>query len=115
MTGTRERTMAVGGQRQVPVPDPIARDYLLLALRLDQHLPGLVDAYFGPADLKAQTELEPERSPARLAEDAAALRDRLAGRGHGRWPPRLAGSAAPGAGDAGIACSPVTTCHMSSR
>ena len=78
MTGTRERTMAVGGQRQVPVPDPIARDYLLLALRLDQHLPGLVDAYFGPADLKAQTELEPERSPARLAEDAAALRDRLA-------------------------------------
>ncbi len=79
MTGTRERTMAVGGQREVPVPDPIARDYLLLALRLDQHLPGLVDAYFGPADLKAQTELEPERSPARLAEDAAALRDRLAG------------------------------------
>ena len=60
MTGTRERTIAVGGQRDVP--SAVARDYLLLALRLDQHLPGLVDAYFGPADLKALTELEPERS-----------------------------------------------------
>jgi hypothetical protein len=55
----------------------VARDYLLLALRLDQHLPGVVDAYFGPADLKAQTELEPERPPAVLAADAAVLRDRL--------------------------------------
>src|SRR5215510_14531407 len=78
MTDTRARTLAVGGQREVPVPDPVARDYLLLALRLDQHVPGLVDGYFGPADLKAQTELEPERTPARLADDAAALRERLA-------------------------------------
>ena len=115
MTGTRERTMAVGGQRQVPVPDPIARDYLLLALRLDQHLPGLVDAYFGPADLKAQTELEPERSPARLAEDAAALRDRLAAAVTDDRPPRLAGPAAPGAARRRHPCSPATTCHTSSR
>jgi len=77
VTDTRGRTTAIGGRREVPVPDPVARDYLLLALRLDQHLPGLVDAYLGPADLKAQTELEPERTPARLADDAAALRDRL--------------------------------------
>ena len=44
---------AVGGTRTVPAPDPVARDYILLALRLDQHIPGLVDGYFGPADLKA--------------------------------------------------------------
>jgi hypothetical protein len=72
------RTTAVGGVRQVPVPDPVARDYLLLALRLDQHVPGTVDGYYGPADLKAQTDMEQLRSPARLAEDAAALRGRLA-------------------------------------
>jgi hypothetical protein len=70
-------TLAVGGERQVPVPDPIARDYLLLGLRLDQHIPGLVDAYFGPADLKARVDIESLRSPAALADDADALRARL--------------------------------------
>lgn len=68
---------AVGGTRMVPAPDPVARDYLLLGLRLDQHRAGLVDAYFGPADLKAQADMESLRPPARLADDAAALRDRL--------------------------------------
>ena len=33
-------------------PDPIARDYLLLALRLDRLIPGLVDGYFGPAGFR---------------------------------------------------------------
>ena len=47
------------------------------ALRLDQHIPGLVDGYFGPADLKAQVDMEQLRAPARLRDDAAALRDRL--------------------------------------
>ena len=74
---TPARTPAVGGTREVPVPDAIARDYLLLALRLDQHLPGTVDGYFGPADLKARVDTEQLRSLARLAGDAAALRDAL--------------------------------------
>jgi hypothetical protein len=68
------RTPAVGGAREVRVPDPVARDYLLLALRLDRHIPGLVDGYFGPADLKALVDAEKPRSPAGLVEDAAALR-----------------------------------------
>jgi hypothetical protein len=71
-------TLAVGGEREVPVPDPLARDYLLLTLRLDQHIPGLVDGYFGPADLKALVDMEQLRSGARLADDAGALRERLA-------------------------------------
>jgi hypothetical protein len=75
----RSTTLAVGGARQVPAPDPIARDYLLLALRLDQHVPGLVDGYFGPADLKAQVEVGQLRAPARLAADADALLARLSG------------------------------------
>jgi hypothetical protein len=74
---THERVPAVGGQRTVPAPDPVARDYILLGLRLDQHIPGLVDGYFGPAELKAQVDMEQRRSPARLREDAAALRGRL--------------------------------------
>jgi hypothetical protein len=76
---TSARTTAVGGGRDVPVPDPVARDYLLLALRLDQQVPGLVDGYFGPADLKALVDMEQLRPGARLAEDAAALRARLPG------------------------------------
>lgn len=74
---TRGRVPAVGGTRTVPAPDPIARDYLLLALRLDQLVPGLVDGYFGPADLKAQVDTEQRHPPARLRDAAAALRARL--------------------------------------
>lgn len=80
MTSTADRVSwvpAVGGTRLVPPPDAIARDYLLLALRLDQHIPGLVDGYFGPADLKAIVDTEQLRPPARLRDDATALRDRL--------------------------------------
>ena len=69
---------AVGGTRQVPEPDPIAADYLRLGLRLDQHTPGIVDGYFGPAALKAEVDLAQLRSPGRLREDAAALRARVA-------------------------------------
>jgi hypothetical protein len=72
-----DTTIAMGGERRIPAPDAVARDYLLLALRLDQRAPGLVDGYFGPADLKAQVDMEQLRSPARLADDAAALRARL--------------------------------------
>ena len=82
-------TPAVGGTRTVPVPDRIARDYLLLALRLDQHIPGLVDGYFGPADLKASVDLDRVPAPARLAADADALRDdverEIEDEGRRRW------------------------------
>jgi hypothetical protein len=77
MTAARGGVAAVGGTRTVPEPDPVARDYLLLALRLDQHVPGLVDGYYGPADLKATVDLESRRAPDRLCEDAAALRERI--------------------------------------
>lgn len=72
-----DRVPAAGRTRTVPAPDAVARDYLLLALRLDQHVPGTVDGYFGPADLKARVDMEQLRPPARLADDAATLRARL--------------------------------------
>ncbi len=58
-------------------PDPIARDYLLLALRLDRLIPGLVDGYFGPGWLHDQVEAEDSPPAARLREDAADLRARV--------------------------------------
>jgi hypothetical protein len=73
----RDLVPAVGGMRMVPAPDQIARGYILVALGLEQHIPGLVDGYFGPADLKAEVETGQLRSPARLRDDAAALRSRL--------------------------------------
>ena len=74
----RARVTAVGGTRTVPAPDPIARDYLILGLRLDQRIDGLVDSYFGPAELKARVETEALPAPSHLRADAAALRARLA-------------------------------------
>lgn len=78
MNGGRALVPAMGGTRLVPEPDPIAADYLFLALRLDQRIPGLVDGYFGPAALKAQVDMEQLRAPARLRADAVALRARVA-------------------------------------
>ena len=57
--------------------DPIARDYLILSLRLGRLVPGLVDAYFGPPELKAQVESEPPFNSTRLREDASSLESRV--------------------------------------
>ena len=58
-------------------PRTRSRATILLGLRLDQHIPGLVDGYFGPADLKARVDLEQLRPPARCATTRMALRQRL--------------------------------------
>jgi hypothetical protein len=71
------RLPAVGGERDVPAPDPIAVAYLELALRLDQRIPGLVDGYYGPAEVKARVDTEQLRSPGRLVSDATELAARL--------------------------------------
>jgi hypothetical protein len=72
-----EHMPAIERDRDLPAPDAIARDYLLLSLRLGKLLPGLVEAYFGPADLKAQVEAETPATPAGLREAASALDARL--------------------------------------
>ncbi len=54
-----------------------AEDYLLLGLRLGKHVPGLVDSYCGPQDLKDVVDEEPPVHAAELAEDGAQLRDAL--------------------------------------
>jgi hypothetical protein len=54
-----------------------AEDYLLLGLRLGKHVEGLVDAYYGPEDLKDVVDEEPPVHAAELAVDAVQLRDSL--------------------------------------
>lgn len=42
----------------MPIQDPIGTQFVLLALRLDRHIPGFVDAFFGPPGLKARVQNE---------------------------------------------------------
>jgi hypothetical protein len=50
-----------------------AERYLLLGLRLGRHVDGLVDAYYGPAELMAEADAGEPVPPERLASDAEAL------------------------------------------
>lgn len=67
----------------------VVRSYLELCLRLGRHVDGLVDAYFGPAELAEQVEAEDLREPSTLASDASSLKDALDDAGLGeqrtRW------------------------------
>jgi hypothetical protein len=54
-----------------------AERYLELGLRLGKHVDGLVDAYYGPPELKDQVDAEVPIATEQLAADADALRDEL--------------------------------------
>ena len=54
--------------------------YLELCLRLGRHVDGLVDAYYGPAEIKDRVDAEELREPARLVEDAGSLLEEADGR-----------------------------------
>ena len=51
----------------------VAERYLLLALRLGRHVDGLVDSYYGPAELQQQVEAEGTVDAAQLSADGDAL------------------------------------------
>jgi hypothetical protein len=53
--------------------DNIGQQYLGLALHLDRHLEGFVDAYFGPPEFRAAIQTGDPRSLEALAEDAKQL------------------------------------------
>jgi hypothetical protein len=57
--------------------DRIGQAYLRLALRLEQHFEGFVDAYFGPAELKAEIESEGLRPLPDLMQDAQQLQTEI--------------------------------------
>ena len=55
----------------------VEEDYLLLGLRLGKHVDGLVDAYYGPPELKEQVDAEDTVDAAELATDAERLEGQL--------------------------------------
>lgn len=57
--------------------DEIGQSYLTLALNLNRHIDGFVDAYFGPPELKAQAEAGDARVPDALADDARQLQSAI--------------------------------------
>jgi hypothetical protein len=57
--------------------EPSTERYLRLGMRLGRHVDGLVDAYYGPAELATEVDAEPLAEPRRLVEDASALVDDL--------------------------------------
>jgi hypothetical protein len=63
----------IGTQPRRRETDEIGRSYLRLALALDRHVPGLVDAYFGPAGLKAEAEAGEPLPLAELTDQAHQL------------------------------------------
>jgi hypothetical protein len=57
--------------------DQIGRNYLTLALNLDRHLEGFIDAYYGPPELKAEVQSGDPRSLDRLAGDVRGLQQAI--------------------------------------
>jgi hypothetical protein len=58
--------------------DMIGSEYVRLALALDQHLPGYVDAYFGPPEWQAQAKTAGPRPLSELAQQASTLAEAVA-------------------------------------
>lgn len=61
----------------MPVLDAFGRDYLRLVLQIDRHIPGYIDAYYGPAEIRAEVLAAPLRPPAGLLADVQGLREHI--------------------------------------
>jgi hypothetical protein len=59
------------------VTEQVAERYLRLGLRLDRHVEGIVDAYYGPTELVTAVESESPVEPRALVAEAEALLDEL--------------------------------------
>ncbi|NHJ21920.1 MAG: hypothetical protein EAX91_13315 [Candidatus Lokiarchaeota archaeon] len=57
-------------------------DYLLLALRINKHIKGYVDFYYGPENLRKIVESEFPMAPIRLLKDSRALIQHLQSQGY---------------------------------
>lgn len=52
-------------------------DFLLLALRIDKHINGYVDYYYGPEKFRALVKKETITSPKQLLKDSITLKQQL--------------------------------------
>ena len=53
--------------------DDFSKNYLRMALAIDQHFPGFVDAYYGPEEIKAEVEAQGQQAPQALLDELAEL------------------------------------------
>lgn len=58
--------------------DTLGRDYTSLALRIERHVEGFIDGYFGPPELQAAIAAEKLRPLETLRDDAARLQEQIA-------------------------------------
>jgi hypothetical protein len=61
----------------MPDLDDFGRAYLRLALEINKHVDGYIDAYIGPAALKKEVEATGKKPASVLLNDLAALRDKM--------------------------------------
>ncbi len=59
-------------------------DFLLLALRIDKHIKGYVDFYFGPKKLRQIVDSESSKSPNKLLKDSIVLIQQLGAQGYNK-------------------------------
>jgi hypothetical protein len=71
----------VQGAHPLSASSSVVERYLELGLRLGRHLDGLVDAYYGPPDLRRRVDAEPPRDLGALVDDAGRLIAELDGGG----------------------------------
>ena len=57
--------------------DEFAKDYLYLGLRINKHINGYVEYYYGPPEIKRFVDYEQTRSPKKLLYDCNDLKIRL--------------------------------------
>ena len=63
-----ESTTACEGDKVTTTPETIAERYVKLGLALEAHLPGYVDAYYGPAAWRAEVEAAGRASGGRAGD-----------------------------------------------
>lgn len=57
--------------------DNFAKGYINLGLRINKHINGFVEHYYGPLEFKNLIEIEAKRSPKKLLQDCKNLKDML--------------------------------------
>ncbi len=62
--------------------DAFGTDYLRISFGIERHFPGFIDAYVGPAELKAEAEMEPLPALADLQRRTRALHAQLPAQGY---------------------------------
>ncbi len=62
--------------------DAFGTEYLRIAFGVERHFPGFIDAYVGPAELRAEADAAPPPAVADLLRRTRALHEGLAGHGY---------------------------------